>query len=73
VCQGYKAPDQIDPKFLDPRFALEEVENENDASKQITSLKKLLDKKVNRSGYAEASTAMGTHYNETDLFEFLES
>lgn len=23
VCQGYKAPDSIDPKLLDPKFALE--------------------------------------------------
>lgn len=25
VCQGYKAPDFIDPKLLDPKFALEDV------------------------------------------------
>jgi len=28
VCQGYKAPDTIDPKLLDPKYAFEEVENE---------------------------------------------
>lgn len=25
VCQGYKAPDSIDPRLLDPKYALEEV------------------------------------------------
>ena len=29
VCQGYKAPDVIDPKFLDPKFALAEFENQD--------------------------------------------
>jgi hypothetical protein len=32
-------------------------------------LKKLLDKKVNRGGYGDRETL----YQETDLFEFLES
>ena len=53
VCTGYKAPDQIDPKLLDPKYAFEEVDDVDDASKQITSLKKLLEFKVNRSGYKE--------------------
>ncbi len=30
VCQGFKAPDTIDPKFLDPKFAFEEIEDEMD-------------------------------------------
>ena len=29
VCQGFKAPDYIDPKLLDPKYALEEVEEDN--------------------------------------------
>lgn len=43
VCQGFKAPDFIDPKLLDPKFALEQVEDDNGTSTdKITSLKKLL-------------------------------
>jgi len=28
VCQGYRDPGTIDPKLLDPKYALEEVEDE---------------------------------------------
>ena len=57
VCQGYKAPDIIDPKLLDPKFALEEVEEDNQGSTdKITSLKKLLMVKRNRSGYDDNVT-----------------
>jgi len=54
VCQGYKAPDVIDPKLLDPKYALETVEEDQSkpgAMDKVTSLKKLLSTKVNRSGY----------------------
>ena len=44
VCTGYKAPDSIDPKLLDPKFALEQVEDDpaEGGTQKITSLKKLL-------------------------------
>ena len=72
VCQGYKAPDIIDPKLLDPKFALEEVEDDNTGTaEKITSLKKLLTNKENRSGYAD-DTAQNM-FNEVDLSEFLQS
>jgi AdoMet-dependent rRNA methyltransferase SPB1 len=70
VCQGYKAPDIIDPKLLDPKFALEEVEEDNVGStEKITSLKRLLTSKVNRSGYADDATQ--NIFNVVDLSEFL--
>ena len=70
VCTGFKAPDTIDPKFLDPKFAFEEIEEELDSNKQITSLKKLLETKRNRSGYGDKSATL---YQETDLMDFFES
>lgn len=68
VCTGYKAPDFIDPKFLDPKFAFAEVEDEVESSNKISSLKKLVETKRNRSGYGDREVL----YSETDLFDFLE-
>ena len=39
-----------------------------DTTKQISSLKKRLETKRNRSGYGDKTTL----YHETDLFEFME-
>ena len=30
VCQGYKNPSSLDPKLLDPKFALQQLEDEDD-------------------------------------------
>lgn len=73
VCQGYKAPDFIDPRLLDPKFALEQVEDGEggNSTDKISSLKKLLTNKRNRSGYAnEESMSL---YHECEFMEFLKS
>jgi AdoMet-dependent rRNA methyltransferase SPB1 len=79
VCLGYKAPDYIDPKFLDPKHVFEDIEareggvdgNEKDPSAKIASLKRLLqDKRPNRSGYL---TERGILFEECDLKDFLDS
>jgi hypothetical protein len=54
---------------LDPKFAFEEIEDEQDTQKQISSLKKLLETKRNRSGYGDRT---GQLYQETDLIDFLQ-
>jgi len=71
VCQGYKAPDVIDPRLLDPKFALEEVDADpqENSGDRVTSLKKLLTVKKNRSGYATE----GQQFNECDLMDYLQS
>ena len=66
VCQGFKAPDTIDPKLLDPKYALEQVDEEADTNEKITSLKKLITNKVNRSGYDREIL-----YQEVDLWDFM--
>jgi hypothetical protein len=55
---------------LDPKYAFEEIEEEMDSANQVSSLKKLLETKRNRSGYGDRT---GSLYQETDLFDFLES
>ena len=69
ICQGYKAPDVIDPRLLDPKFALEEVDEDdnNTSGQKITSLKKLLTNKVNRSGYAEDNPTLHAACDLTDF------
>jgi len=74
VCQGFKAPDHIDPKFLDPKYALENSENnvEEEVSDKITSLKKLLDvKKRHRGGYTDEATKKMLLYEDLDMIDFL--
>lgn len=72
VCTGYKCPDKIDPRLLDPKYALEECEPEDDENTdKITSLKKLLTTKRNRSGYAD--DAKQGLFTECDIIDFLES
>ena len=68
VCLGYKAPDHIDPKLLDPKYAFEEVEELEEEQNKVTSLKRLITPKVNRGGYGDKTNL----YQETDLSEFME-
>ena len=81
VCLGFKAPDMIDPKFFDPKYVFEDItgskaqgDQQIEAAQQITSLKKLVDKKkVNRSGYSDDAIEKNVIYEEVDLIDFLES
>lgn len=59
--------------MLDPKYALEEVEEEKGGSSdKITSLKKLLTTKRNRSGYDEEDKNQ-TMWAECDLMEFIKA
>lgn len=55
---------------MDPKFAFEDVEEELEGNNKISSLKKLLENKRNRSGYSEKRGQ--TLYLETDFSEFLD-
>ncbi|ETE70100.1 putative rRNA methyltransferase 3 [Ophiophagus hannah] len=65
VCQGYLAPDKIDNKFFDPKFAFKEVEVE---AKSVTEL--VTKKKPKAEGYEDGATIL---YNRCSLTDFLKA
>ncbi|XP_070623070.1 pre-rRNA 2'-O-ribose RNA methyltransferase FTSJ3 [Erythrolamprus reginae] len=65
VCQGYLAPDKIDNKFFDPKFAFKEVEVE---AKSVTEL--VTKRKPKAEGYEDGATIL---YNRCNLTDFLKA
>ncbi|XP_075698422.1 pre-rRNA 2'-O-ribose RNA methyltransferase FTSJ3 [Rhinoderma darwinii] len=63
VCQGYLAPDKIDARFFDPKFAFKNVENPVQTVTQLIS-----NKKPKAEGYEE-----GPVYQRASLVEFLKA
>lgn len=63
VCQGYLAPDKVDNKFFDPKFAFKEVEVQ---AKTVTEL--VTKKKPKAEGYAEGDLTL---YHRTSVTDFL--
>ena len=52
ICQGYKNPSYIDPKLLDPKYALKQIDDEDTLKNNtINSLKAMFAKKKSRAGY----------------------
>ena len=73
VCQGYRASSSVDPKFFDPKFVFEDIEDRSTTS-GASSVKKLLEGRCkqdrSRSGYEDNKTAL---YKESVLSEFITS
>ncbi|XP_068068268.1 pre-rRNA 2'-O-ribose RNA methyltransferase FTSJ3 isoform X1 [Anomalospiza imberbis] len=65
VCQGYQAPDKIDSKFFDPKYAFKDVEV---ATKSVSEL--ISNKKPKAEGYAEGDTTL---YHRFTLMDFLKA
>ncbi|XP_071584876.1 LOW QUALITY PROTEIN: pre-rRNA 2'-O-ribose RNA methyltransferase FTSJ3 [Heliangelus exortis] len=65
VCQGYQAPDKIDSKFFDPKYAFKEVEVQTKSVSELVSKKK-----PKAEGYAEGDTTL---YHRFTLMEFLKA
>nr|AAH12281.1 Ftsj3 protein [Mus musculus] len=63
VCQGFLAPDKVDAKFFDPKFAFKEVEVQ---AKTVTEL--VTRKKPKAEGYAEGDLTL---YHRTSVTDFL--
>ncbi|KAI9136999.1 Spb1 C-terminal domain-containing protein [Paraphysoderma sedebokerense] len=69
VCKGFKAPDKIDPKFLDPRFVFKELE-ESVVTSTITSIFAPEKKKRQRDGYADGDYTL---FRTISSHEFINS
>uniref|UniRef100_A0A8D0L8L9 pre-rRNA processing protein FTSJ3 n=1 Tax=Sphenodon punctatus TaxID=8508 RepID=A0A8D0L8L9_SPHPU len=65
VCQGYLAPDKIDSKFFDPKFAFKEVEIPAKTVSELVSRKK-----PKAEGYEDGAMTM---YYRFTLTEFLKA
>ena len=55
ICQGYKAPDKLDPKFLDPKYVFQEVETDATTVKGLQATEK---SKPKAGGYEEGVTSL---------------
>lgn len=53
VCQGYLAPDRIDPKFLDPSYLFKEVPEKGETKSSIEEIAKT---KKKAEGYEDDET-----------------
>jgi len=67
VCLGYKAPEKIDPKFLDPRSVFSEVEP-IESSKKDELINPERKKKAPAEGYETGQTLL---YNKAKASEFI--
>ncbi|XP_010222298.1 PREDICTED: pre-rRNA processing protein FTSJ3 [Tinamus guttatus] len=65
VCQGYQAPDKIDSKFFDPKYAFKEVEVQTKSVSELISKKK-----PKAEGYADGDTTL---YRRFTLMDFLKA
>ncbi|RMB95092.1 hypothetical protein DUI87_28463 [Hirundo rustica rustica] len=65
VCQGYQAPDKIDSKFFDPKYAFKDVEVPTKSVSELVSKKK-----PKAEGYAEGDTTL---YHRFTLMDFLKA
>lgn len=55
ICQGFKAPDKLDPKFLDPKYVFQEVEPDSVTVKGLQAHEK---SKPKAGGYEEGVTTL---------------
>lgn len=55
ICQGYKAPDKLDPKFLDPKHVFQEVESVSDT---VMGIQAQARSKPKAGGYEDGITSL---------------
>lgn len=65
ICQGYLAPDKIDNKFFDPKYAFKEVEVQAKTVKELIPVKK-----AKAEGYTDGDLTL---YHTFSVSEFLKA
>lgn len=65
VCQGYIAPDKIDPKFMDPKYVFQELELE--PSNKLNIFHPEQKKKAKAEGYPENDFTLHHSLKATDF------
>ena len=68
VCLGYKAPEKIDPKFLDSKHVFSEVEPIETSKKDLELVNPERKKKAPAEGYETGQTLL---YNKAKASEFI--
>ncbi|XP_034476882.1 pre-rRNA 2'-O-ribose RNA methyltransferase FTSJ3 [Drosophila innubila] len=68
VCQGYLAPDRIDPRLLDAKYVFEELDLEGKQKNSLLHPEK--QKRIKAEGYTEADIALR---NDLAASEFMQS
>ncbi|KAH8396095.1 hypothetical protein KR222_003319 [Zaprionus bogoriensis] len=68
VCQGYLAPDRIDPRLLDPKYVFEELDLEGKQKNSLLHPEK--QKRIKAEGYTEQDIALR---NDLAASEFMQA
>ena len=69
VCQGFKAPDKVDPKFFDIKFVFSDVENQQtEANKKVVDLFRGDMNQRHRGGYADGDYTL---YHKLKISDFI--
>lgn len=66
VCLNYKAPEKIDPKFLDPKHVFSEVEPENTKANELVN-----PERIKKKAPAEGYDAVSLLYKKANASEFI--
>lgn len=69
VCEGFKAPDKIDPKFTDPKHVFQEIALVTKDSKKTIQLMTSEKRKRSRDGYADGDYTLHHKLSVDEFFE----
>ena len=67
VCQGFLAPDKLDPRLLDPKYVFDELDLEG--KKKVSLLHPEKQKRIKAEGYSEQDIALRNDLSATEFFQ----